>query len=315
MKPLLFSFALVAMTSAMSCTAQTGQSPTGADKVRFVPGNTSPQQMQALTTYLFEHTIRGHGLQTPQEKAKMEAIRTRLNEMERTASEALHSGDFPAAEAAYRSLIETNPFSTESHYGLGDALAGQGRVADAIAAYRVGIYMPLNAEKSLNDIPLTEPSRGKLTGCQNQTVAASWMRCALLLSQSGQAAEAVVIYNQALPRVSGLSESRLNPSLDSDAPALETLQAAAHVALGLCITFDSTPDHERAMSEFNAARRLRPDSPLTNYYYGYGWQRLDPKGIARRANAAQAKAAFQQAAAYGNNDVKKAAEHALTGFK
>lgn len=315
MKPLLLSCALAAMTSAMSCTAQTGQAQTGADKGRFVPGNTSPEKMRALTTYLLEHRVSGHGFQTPQEKAKMAAIRTRLNEMERAASEALRNGDFPAAEAAYRSLIEADPFSRDSHYGLGDALAGQGRAADAIAAYRVDIYMPLNADKSPNDIPLTEPSRGKFIGCNNQTIAASWMRCALLLSQSGQGAEAVVIYNQALPRVPGLSEPGLNLSLDSDTPAPETFQAAAHVALGLCITFDSNPDHERAMGEFDMARRLRPDSALTNYYYGYGWQHLDLKGAARRANAAQAKAAFQQAAAYGAGDVKKAAEQALTGFK
>ena len=315
MKHLLLFLALAAMTSTVSCTAQAGQAQTGADKGRFGPGAPSPEQTQALVTYLFKHTISGHGSQTPQERAKMEAIRTRLNEIEHTASEALHNGDFLTAEAAYRNLIEADPFSRDSHYGLGDALAGQGRVADAIAAYRVDMYMPLNADESLNGIPVTKSSRGKMIGCKNQTVATSWMRCALLLSQSGQGAEAVVIYNQALSRVPGLSEPGLNLSLDSNTPAPETLQAAAHVALGLCITFDSNPDHEGAMGEFDAARRLRPDSPLANYYYGYGWQHLDPKGKARRASAGQAQAAFQQAAAYGGGEVKKAAEQALTGFK
>ena len=315
MKHLLLFLALAAMTSAASCTAQAGQAQTGADKGRFVPGNPSPEQMQALVTYLFKHTISGHGFQTPQERAKMEATRTRLNEIEHTASEALRSGDFPTAEAAYRNLIEADPFSRDSHYGLGDALAGQGRAADAIAAYRIDIYMPLNADESLNGIPVTESSRGKMIGCKNQTVATSWMRCALLLSQSGQGAEAVVLYNQALPRVPGLSEPGLKLSLDSNMPAPETFQAAAHVALGLCITFDSSPDHERAMSEFDAARRLRPASPLTNYYYGYGWQHLGLKSAARAATAAQAQAAFQQVAASGGGGVKKAAEEALAGFK
>ena len=61
--------------------------------------------------------------------------------------------------------------------------------------------------------------------------------------------------------------------------------------------------------------RLAPDSPLANYYYGYGWQHLDLKSRTRTANAQRAKAAFQKAAALGGTDVKKAAGEALTRFK
>ncbi len=312
MKSMTLAFALVTMASAMSCTAQIVQAQSGGPSVRSAPGNTP--EMLARTNYLFQHHISGHGPQTPQEKAKIEAIRSRLNEMERSGAEALRNGDFIAAEATFRVLVEEDSLSPEAHYGLGDALAGQGHTADAIAAYRVAIYMPLNADKSLNDIPLTEPSRGKIIGCTNQTVAASWMRCALLLSQTGQGAEAIAIYNQALPRVPDWNHPGMSLAFASDAPALETFQAAAHIALGLCATF-SGAGHDEAMSEFDAARRLQPDSPLTNYYYGYGWQHLAAKARLNAANAAQAKAAFQQAAAYGEGDVKKAAEQALTGFK
>ncbi len=237
-----------------------------------------------------------------------------LDELRIKGAQALQEGDFAAAEVAFRGLIEADPFSPYAHYWLGDALVGQGKNADAIIAYRVGIYRPTNAGKNLNDIPLTEPSRGRLSGCQNQTVAVSWMKCVLLLSQTGQSKEAAAIYKEALTQVPDANTSGMSLSLDSNTPAPETLQAAAHIALGLCATF-SGADHDRAMSEFDAARRLRPDLPLTNYYYGYGWQHLDPKSATRQANAAQAKAAFQQAATYGVGEVKKSAEEALTRFK
>ena len=122
MKPLLFSFALVAMTTALPCTAQTAQAPAPSSA-----GHISPQNSQAYINELFKHRISGHGFQTPQEVAKMAAIRTRLDDMERTAADALHAGDFGAAEVAYRSLIEADALSPYVHYGLGDALAGRGR--------------------------------------------------------------------------------------------------------------------------------------------------------------------------------------------
>lgn len=237
-----------------------------------------------------------------------------LDELRIKGTQALQDGDFAAAEVAFRGLIEVDPFSPYAHYWLGDALAGQGKNADAIVAYRVGIYWPTNAGKNLNDIRLTEPSRGKLSGCQNQTAAVSWMKCALLLSQTGQSREAAAIYKEALTQVPDANTSGMSLSLDSDTPAPETLQATAHIALGLCATF-SGADHDRAMNEFDAARRLRPDAPLTNYYYGYGWQHLGSKARTKAAGAEQAKAALQQAAAFGGADVKKAAEEALRGFK
>lgn len=319
MKPMTLAFALAAMASAMPCTAQPGPAQSGGPLVRFVPGNTSPQEMQATLNSLFRaaRTMHHAGLM-PQETAKIAAIRSRLDEMQRSGADALRSGDFIGAEATFRILVEEDSLTPESHYGLGDALAGQGRAADAIASYRVAIYMPLNADKSLSDIPLMEPSRGRLRGCQNQTTAVCWMKCALLLSQTGQGAEAIAIYNQALPRVPDWNQPGMSLALTSDTPAPETFQAAAHIALGLCATFSGDPiggAHEKAMSEFDAARRLQPSLPLTNYYYGYGWEHLDLKSAARQAYAAQAKAAFQQAAALGEGTVKKEAEQALVSFK
>jgi len=57
------------------------------------------------------------------------------------------------------------------------------------------------------------------------------------------------------------------------------------------------------------ASHLAPDSPFANYYYGYGWQVLDPK--AKMLHQEQAKAAFAKAVQLGKGDLKKAAEKAL----
>lgn len=285
MKSITIFFVLAAVASALSCTAQ-----------------------DAVTAH------KRHGFPNSPELTARLAVDS---EMERLGAKALHDGNFTAAEADFRRGIQASPWAP-GYYGLGEALAGQGRIAEAIEAYRVGIYGPPYTGAVLNDIPVHGLFNPNVRDCAGAVAAEAWMKYALLLSQTGQGAEAVTIYKKALPRVPDASTLGLDVSLISGTLTPAEFQAAAHIALGLCATFsgDSAGGcHEKAMSEFDVARRLQPDSALTNYYYGYGWQQLDPKSPARRANAPQAKVAFQQAAAYGEGDVKKAAEQALTGFK
>lgn len=309
MKPMILPLALTALVSALPCPAQTSPAQTSP-----TPGNISPQAMRAEIESLFRQTrAMHHAHVTPEQRAHDEAIHARVNDLDRAGAQALHHGDYIAAEAAFRESVGITPDAGIS-YGLAEALTGQGRVADAIEAYRSAIYGPPYTVAVQNDIAVHGPFNPNVRTCPGGGAEAHWMKYALLLSQTGQGAEAVVIYKKALIRVPEADHPGMSLALASDTPTPETFQAAAHVALGLCATF-SDSDHDKAMSEFDAARRLRPDSALTNYYYGYGWQHLDLKGAARRANAAQAKAAFQQAAAYGEGDVKKAAEQALTGFK
>ena len=72
------------------------------------------------------------------------------------------------------------------------------------------------------------------------------MRCVLLLEPDGAGAEALALYKQACPRVPDANAPGMSLSLDADTPAPETVQAAAHLALGLCATF-SGGDSEKAM--------------------------------------------------------------------
>ncbi len=319
MKPMILSLTLAAMMSALPCAAQTGTAQTnspqpGAAQTGTTPGNISPQAMQVILNSLFRQARAMHHADlTPEQRAHVEAVHARVNELEKAGAKALHDGDFAAAEADFRESVSITPFSN-TYFELAEALTGQGRTAEAIEAYRGGIYGPPYTVTVQNDISVHGQFNPNVRTCPGGGAEAHWMKYALLLSQTGQEAEAVIIYKKALIRVPEADHPGMSLALASDTPSPETFQAAAHVALGLCATFSGS-QYDKAMGDFDAARRLRPDSPLANYYYGYGWKNLDPKGAARQAYAAQAKAAFQQAAAFGEGTVKKEAEQALTGFK
>ena len=303
MKHTIVSLALFGMASAVPCAAQVSPAP--------VP--LSRTAMQALVLDLFRHSGSGHAPQTPQQKARVKAYMERIYELDQAGAEALHAGDFTAAEAYYRELTEVDSYSRDAHYKLGDALAGQGQVKEAIEAYRAGIYGPPYTVTVLNDIPLHGQFNPAVRVCPGGGEEVSWIKYALLLSQTGQVPEAVALYKQALPRVPDADLLTTGFPFGKDAPTPEIFQAAAHVALGLCATFSGS-NYEEAMSHFDLAQHLRPDAPLTNYYYGYGWHNLNPQSRAKVANALRAKAALQKAAASGQGEVKKAAEEALVGI-
>ncbi len=73
----------------------------------------------------------------------------------------------------------------------------------------------------------------------------------------------------------------------------------------------SAYENSRAFTEYGKALALEPDWALTNFYYGYGWQRLFPADKAQLGSVRQAKAALLKATRLGKGDVKKAAEKAL----
>jgi len=230
---------------------------------------------------------------------------------------ALRNGDFTTAEADFRESIKADSLSP-SNYGLGEALAGQGRITEAIEAYRAGIYGPPYTVAVLNDIPLHGLINPNVRECPGGAGAEAWMKYALLLNQMGQSAEAIVIYQKALPNVPDMSELTHSRFPNAAALSPSEFQAAAHIALGLLDEFggDNTidsPDSQqiRAMQQFDKARQLQPDAPITNYYYGFGWQHLYPSERAHYGHAAQAKAALQKAVSLDNGEIKAAAEKAL----
>ena len=69
--------------------------------------------------------------------------------------------------------------------------------------------------------------------------------------------------------------------------------------------------HKEMMAEFGKALQLAPRADLANYYYGFGWERLEPKERARIGSIQQAKASLQKAILIGRADVKEAARKTL----
>jgi len=312
MKLTILLFALTITVSP--CVAQTNTARTGTAQVSPTPANLSPQALRAILDSLF---LAGHAMHhfplTPEQKAHSEAVLAKINGLEQAGAKALRDGNYAAAEAAFRERLNTSP-SPSTFYELAEALTGQGQAIEAIEAYRGGIYGPPFTTPIQNDIPIHGQFNPEIRTCPGGGAEVAWMKYALLLSQTGQGAEAAVIYSKAVIRVPDSDRPGMSLTLNAGIPPAEELQAAAHVALGLCATFSGS-QYDKAMREFDAARQLRPDAPLTNYYYGYGWQNLDAKAREKVANARQVKTAFQMAAAYGNGSVKKAAEEALTKLK
>lgn len=306
MKPIIFCLAMVSLTFATQCLAQTGATQ----------ANNPPETTQSLAQRLLREA-RGphHRTLTPEDQAHDKAIFTRFREINRAGEEALRGGDFVAAEGHYRESIKVFEWPY-SYFGLGEALAGQGRIAEAVEAYRGGIYERADdgtsyAALSPDDKPSPEIGGSKMCifpGAGSEV----WMKYVLLLNQTGQGAEALTIYRQAVPAVPDVNAEKDNIQafLDIGSSSPAALQAAAHVALGLCATF-SGAGSEKAIIEFDKGRRLQPDSALTNYYYGFGWQRLNAAERAKVGSVQQARAALQKAILLGKGDLKRAARKVL----
>jgi tetratricopeptide (TPR) repeat protein len=195
--------------------------------------------------------------------------------------------------------------------GLAQVFTAQGQTAKAIEAYRYVFY-----DLSLRgfDGPEKEEYRQKIY--QNPVGATQYvsdgLRYALLLNQTGQWSEAVIVYNSALQGVPGGALPKLDLPFDASSPQPVAFEAMTRMALGLVLNFGVRDDkNQDAMKQYAIALQLEPSWALTNYYYGYGWQLLSPAERAKFGMAQQAKAALQKAVKVGDAEVKKAAEKAL----
>jgi tetratricopeptide (TPR) repeat protein len=313
MKITSFCFALAVLFLELPGVAQTNLTPGTPDSQH----NLSPAEIRKILSGV--RVGGGPFALTPPQKALEDAKMDKINDLDQAGTEALHNKNFVVAEAAYRGLIQATStpqmapqtqLGPAPYYGLGEALAGQGKTAEAIAAYKVGVYYPLNFSPEAVAASQAKDNKPNLRGCCLPVDSVAWMKYALLLSQTGQNAEAFSVYTQALRYVHDMNRSQvvLFPGDGSSSPA--EFQAAVHVALGLLVS-DTGNDHEQAMMEFDQALRLAPNTAVTNYYYAYGWRWLDRNSPTRTANVRQAKAALAKAAASEDDTIKKAAEEAM----
>ena len=148
-----------------------------------------------------------------------------------------------------------------------------------------------------------------------------------LLLKSGQWAQALAVYNQALPHLPDVGPHlegtiihdgdvmRANSHFSPDVPEPMALATAIHIARGM--VYNNTPgwagtgQDTEAMAEYAKALQTAPGNALANYYYGVGWHKLAPADRVKFGTAQQARAALQKAVKIGNADVKAAALKAL----
>ena len=201
---------------------------------------------------------------------------------------ALASGKLDAAEAEFRQSLDLDATNPNALAGLAQTLEREGKDEQAIRVYRYLLY----------------PKQGWGTSMEGDSILR--MHFALLLVKGGQWAEAVSVYENTIGGVSlGPSFPALDVHFSSAVSQPALLQGMAHLVMG--ITYSNRLEHPQALTEYGAARDAQPNLALADYYYG--------RGLLRLGRRVEAKAAFKEASSLGQNDVKTAAEQALTDFK
>ncbi len=271
--------------------------------------------IQLMATLSLLQTVQLVHAQVSQDKPfvfspKVEGAFNQAAQLDYGAAVSFHAGRFAEAEATERQSIALCPFNSGvSEEILAAALDKQGKYQEALQVYRTQIVESKEGPQGQPRILLPYSQ---------------------LLLKSGQWKAALAAYNNSLPRLPDVGSHpeiptihdkeimRANSHFSSDVPDFATLAVAIHVAYGMVYSSqsnwaDQSQDTE-SMSEYQKALQLSPDSPLTNYYYGQGWQKLSPAERKQFGTAQQAKAALQKAVKLGKGDVKLAAAKALKSF-
>lgn len=219
---------------------------------------------------------------------------------EKSGQIALRAKDYKEAEADFRNAIDSDTLGS-AYCGLAEALLGQGRKDEAMQTYR------LVTVRDENHVNGTNPTTRGL------------LEYAILLSQSGKWAEAVSTYQSALPNLRSDNPSQFIVTFDPDVPQPKVLEISAHIALGQDANYTCNNlgdmENDRAFEEYGKALALMPDSPATNFFYGLGWQNLDPKDrvkmAAKPGQREAVKAALEKAAKLGTGEVQTLAKKEL----
>ncbi len=211
------------------------------------------------------------------------------NELYAAGARALQTNP-QTAEGFFRKAVPVAPVPDDALYGLALALERQGKTSEALSAYR-----SLSAPNTSWDSTLK----------REPTIL---LRYSLMAAQKGTWPEAVAAYETAASKLNRGQNAALPPLPTNFSPQLRRaadLTAMAHVGLGMAQAKCGRSD--AALAEFAQAAKLRPNSAVAQFYYGYGL-----KAVGR---AAEAKAAFTRAAAAaatsGQGEVKTAAENEL----
>ena len=231
----------------------------------------------------------GPGFQRGQEKN----FRAKAGEAQQLAHDAavnLHVGRYAQAEIEARQSLALNSGNGVPAEILAATLEAQGKDQEALEQYQKVVEH--YDKQSRNLLPYAQ-----------------------LLLKSGKWAEAVAVYNQALPSLGDDELEKRTSHFSPDVAEPLALEIALHLERGQIYNgtrgWAGDTQNTEAMAEYGKALQLAPNNALTNYYYGAGWQKLSPTERTKFGTVQQAKTHLQKAVKTGNADVKAAAQKAL----
>ncbi len=248
-----------------------------------------------------QHYVGGPNYQppTPEQQAKTK----QAAQLAYDAAADLHTHNYIQAETAARQSLSLLPGFGVPAEVLAASLEEQGKDQEALQQYQTIVE-------------------------HYDTQPRNLLPYAGLLLKSGQWAQALAVYNQALPHLPDVGPHleativhdgdviRANSHFSPDVPEPMALATAIHIARGM--VYNNTPSwadgayqDTEAMAEYAKALQTAPGNALANYYYGVGWHKLAPTDRVKFGTAQQAKAALQKAVKIGNANVKAAALKAL----
>ncbi|HVA89701.1 MAG TPA: hypothetical protein VNL71_07645, partial [Chloroflexota bacterium] len=177
-------------------------------------------------------------------------------------------GQWDAATESYAGALEGWPSYRPALYGIAACAGAAGAVRDEILYYRHAIYSLAPGYGDGQGFREGDPTR--------------LMTFALLLQQTGQTDEAIMVYNHAVaytdydhgkPRLPVLL-AEFGPEGAAYTP--QRLQAMAQLALGI-----ESSDRAERMARMTEALRLAPDSAASNYYLAVEYHEANDNPTAR----------------------------------
>jgi tetratricopeptide (TPR) repeat protein len=280
----LLTVALITMTFSTLALIRPVQA--AVSKVAVVPtGKQSAKNMK-------DAALRSHFNPMPPDPAFAAALQQ--EEAQRRLGETCQrTGDFSAAAAAYTRAHAMIPDDTSVVYHLAECAEAMGDTEAALRYYRSVVYTdappPLMRTIQENDGPKLIPF-------------------VLLLNKTGQAQEAVSVYNYAIARIDfdpGSGKQAVDVLLPQfgDGPGQvpytpQGLEAMAHLAITV-----TTNDMNIGRTNAQEAVGLAPDSALAHYYLGKCFYAL--------GHNTDAKAELQQAVQLGDDQTVAAAKQIL----
>lgn len=209
------------------------------------------------------------------------------NDANQCAEAFLKAGDADAAIATFQEALSFSPQNSTAYLGLAHAHEAKGQWDQAVQNYRLLFYhWP-----------------GKTGGSSEETNSTSLMRFALALLKTGQRTEALQVYMQGIHYLP-TDRGPLPPLFTSTDFAPADFQASAYTAIGLHELAGGISDD--APGYFDQAIAIQP-SLATAYYYRGEIFKFKP------GRAADAIAAFKQAAQLGGPEMKPFLEKARQG--